>query len=343
MKTKAVSGVANFSNDFKVTAIVDKLPKELRSVIVKVAGFQDAVIHRVATVNKTFLLPTPDLPRSATIYLSTRNLDADMDIVLPTGWDKSLYRGQGLWAHDYKLDPIYKAIDTGTDDYGLWQVIQFAETERGDNYWKMVRDGFLQTFSAGMWVKPDGAVVKAAGQKFQDLVASCKDWPEFTAETAGDVERFLVQKYLIESTLCNVPANPYAMVVAVNKGELELSEGVRKEIRFDDIVKKCQDSGQMKGKTISPPPEDKESDKAQDPAGKANKEGDNDAGKKPDCDACPLKIAEQKREQERAEAAKKSIPSVRVVPTVTVIAPAPIETLVEKSLEKRLARIRGKI
>lgn len=249
MKIVCVSAVIGAANNFKATAIVDKLPKDQRGAIVKVSGFADATIHRVATMNKS-VLPKPDLPRSATIFLSTRDLDHDRDIVTPNGWDKSLYRGQGIWAHDYKLDPIYKALETESDDYGLYQLIQFAETERGENYWQLVKNGFLQTFSAGMWVKRDGMVQKS-DSRFDSMKALCKDWPEFTPEIAGQVERFIVNKYLIESTLCNVPSNPFALVVAVNKGDVVLSDGVKKEIHFEDIVKKTRDAGDIEGKAIS--------------------------------------------------------------------------------------------
>ena len=37
----------------------------------------------------------------------------------------------------------------------------------------------------------------------------------------------------------------------------------------------------------------------------------------------------------------KSLPAVRVVPQVTVVASIPLETLVEKSLEKSIAKMRG--
>ena len=355
-------------------------------------------------------MPKPDLPRSATIYLSTRNLDADLDIVMPTGWDKSLYRGQGLWSHDYKLDPIYKAIETGADDYGLFQLIQFADSERGKDYWNMVKDGFLQTFSAGMWLKPDGAVLKSQGVKFESILALCKDWPEFTAEQHGQVERFIVNKYLIESTLCNVPANPYAMVVAVNKGELELSEGVKKEIGFEALVKKCRDAGQLEGKTFVIPEgyelvkkgdapghefrgnqyttgEGGSATQADDPTkadypleqtnrGYVVRSGDkhrvvhirpdpekegtfiiqhiDSSGKEYVYRADNLteahRIASETIQHGPGERNPlttinmdymKSLPAVRVVPQVTVVASIPLETLVEKSLEKSIAKMRG--
>ena len=410
MKHQASSVVVKFSNDFKLSAIADKLPPDIRRVIVKVAGFAEGVVHRVATVNKSVLLPKPDLPRSATIYLSTRNLDADLDIVMPTGWDKSLYRGQGLWSHDYKLDPIYKAIETGADDYGLFQLIQFADSERGKDYWNMVKDGFLQTFSAGMWLKPDGAVLKSQGVKFESILALCKDWPEFTAEQHGQVERFIVNKYLIESTLCNVPANPYAMVVAVNKGELELSEGVKKEIGFEALVKKCRDAGQLEGKTFVIPEgyelvkkgdapghefrgnqyttgEGGSATQADDPTkadypleqtnrGYVVRSGDkhrvvhirpdpekegtfiiqhiDSSGKEYVYRADNLTVAHRIASEtiqhgpgERNPLTTinmdymKSLPAVRVVPQVTVVASIPLETLVEKSLEKSIAKMRG--
>lgn len=325
MKHPASTATVKFStNDFKITAIVDKLPKEIRGGIVKIAGFANGIIHRVATLNKEFTLPEPDQPRSATIYLSTRNLDSDMDIVMPTGWDKSMYRGQGLWAHQHSSDPIYKALDTQSDDYGLWQVIQFAETERGENYWSMVKGGFLQTFSAGMWVKPEGSVMKGEA-RFKSIMDLCKDWPEFTKAQQDQVARFIVNKYLIESTLCNVPANPFAMVMAVNKGELSLSDGVKKELNFEGLVKKCQDSGQLESKTIdTPAPVEDE---------KEEEEADK-------CEDCPHKkmAMERKREEEG-----KSHPSVRIVPTVKVVSGVPLEQIVEKYVEKKIARLRGKI
>ena len=423
MKHPASAATVKFStNDFKITAIVDKLPKEIRGGIVKIAGFANGIIHRVATLNKEFTLPEPDQPRSATIYLSTRNLDSDMDIVMPTGWDKSMYRGQGLWAHQHSSDPIYKALDTQSDDYGLWQVIQFAETERGENYWSMVKGGFLQTFSAGMWVKPEGSVVRGE-TRFKSIMDLCKDWPEFTKAQQDQVARFIVNKYLIESTLCNVPANPFAMVMAVNKGELSLSDGVKKELNFEGLVKKFMDAGELEGKTICtvnkgdlPGHEFRgnqytggggggESDEFNSKKGEATESSANEflsqnpsieekltsrvlAMSKAEAstgvsdaiwyrinaeaaDIVKDEVSAGRVEQgshsqvlfdrlvarmdvrtpdlkrqwtaRQAISSSKSHPAVRIVPTVKVVSGVPLEQIVEKYVEKKIARLRGKI
>lgn len=281
VKAVAVATVVNCTRDFKVIAILDKLPKEQRAAVVKVAGHKDGTIHRVFSDNKSVgLLPTPDLPRSATIYLSTRNVDADGDIVLPSGWDLSLYRGQGLWSHDYKADPIFKAIETGADDFGLWQLIQFADNERGNNYWNMVKDGYLRTFSAGIWCKANGAVEKN-DRRFADLLSKAKAWNDATPGDIDRVQRFLVDKWLVESSLCNVPSNPFALVVAVNKGQIELCDAVKVAIGFDALQKKFVDAGACGTKTsvgapVATASDTKTTDKATPPPTDATEPEDND-------------------------------------------------------------------
>jgi phage head maturation protease len=303
---KAVSvEVKEVTQEFKLVAILDKIGKDARSTIVKSGeDYKAGTVHRVFTLNKGSFLPAPDLPRSATIYLSTRDLDHDGDIVTPSDWDLAFYKGQGLWAHNYQLDPIYKAIETQADDYGLWQLIQFAETDRGANYWHLVKNGFLQTFSAGMWAKKGGAIARGdAG--FDAMIQACQKWPEFTADKAGNVQRFIAKKWLIESSLCNIPANPLAMVVAVAKGEVTLCDEVKHDIRYEDMLRKAVDSGAV-DKSLARTP------------------------------TAPPKI--------KIEAVPGPKVTVKAVPKVEhYLTLDELQTVIEKNIEKTVARIRGAI
>jgi phage head maturation protease len=274
------------------------MPKEQRAAVVKIEGHKTGIIHRFASEQKS-LHPKPDLPRSALIYLSTRNIDADGDIVLPSGWDLSLYRGQGLWSHDYKADPIYKAVENGTDEIGLWQLIQFADNERGENYWNMVKDGYLRTFSAGIWPKQGGCIPKGDAS-FPTMCAQARTWPEFTQEHEAMCQRFIREKWLVESSLCNVPSNPYALVMAVSKGQVRLCDEVRAAIGFEAIEKKCRDAGHA----AELPPQ---------PAAKS-------------------------------AVVVKAVPvTVRLVPHIEVMSSPDIESMVEKSLQKCVAKLRGRV
>jgi len=293
-KAIAVSATSPGKKECKVTAILDKMPKDQRAAVVLIEGHKTGMIRRIASEQKS-LHPKPDLPRSALIYLSTRNIDADGDIVLPSGWDLSLYRGQGLWSHDYKADPIYKAVENGTDEIGLWQLIQFSDNERGENYWQMVKDGYLRTFSAGLWPKPNGCTMRGENG-FDVMLKIAKTWLEFKPDHEQMCQRFIKDKWLVESSLCNVPSNPYALVQAVSKGQVRLCDEVRAAIGYEGIEKKCRDTEQKKAIRSSP------------------------------------------------IVTVKAVPViVRAVPCVQVVQSIDIKSMVENSLKKCVARIRGAV
>lgn len=251
-KDIARSITAGFKTTVKLASIASKLPKDERVLLLGMGG--DPNVKRVFTETLN-IEKGKGAEAEYTIYLSTRDLDSDNDVVTPTDWDLSYYtpRPRGLWSHKHGDDPIYKAVWTKADDYGLKQGIVFAPTERGQNYRMLVEGGYLNTFSAGFRIHEGGTVMRGE-QDFQKMVdAFRRNWPEFSDKHAKDIQRVILQKLLIESSLVNLPSNPFAMVQAVEEGKLSLCEQVRKELHVEAYIQKAAKGELKDGPPVTKP------------------------------------------------------------------------------------------
>lgn len=133
---------------------------------------------------------------------STGHVDRYGDVIEVEGWDLKNYQKNPvfLWAHDYRQPPVGKALKVEKNDKGLLFRIQFPTAEEypfADTIYKLYLGGYLRATSVG----------------FQDL----------EREPINDKEgkqigwRFKKQE-LYELSAVPVPANPQALVMAVQKG-----------------------------------------------------------------------------------------------------------------------------
>lgn len=131
-----------------------------------------------------------------TIIASTANPDRDDEIILPSAFKNlGAYLGTNpviLWAHDYRVPPVAKAVSGKIKDNMLLLDIEFAETDFGKEVKYLYDNGFMNSFSVGFIPKewdrdPDGRLV-------------------FT-----DVE-------LLETSAVPVPANAQANIIRSVKG-----------------------------------------------------------------------------------------------------------------------------
>ena len=133
---------------------------------------------------------------------STGHVDRYGDVIEVGGWDLKNYQKNPvfLWAHDYRQPPVGKALKVKKTDKGLLFRIQFPTAEEypfADTVYKLYLGGYLRATSVG----------------FQDL----------EREPINDKEgkqigwRFKKQE-LYELSAVPVPANPQALVMAVQKG-----------------------------------------------------------------------------------------------------------------------------
>jgi HK97 family phage prohead protease len=133
---------------------------------------------------------------------STADVDRYGDVIEVEGWDLKNYRKNPvfLWAHDYKQPPVGKAVQVGKTDKGLLFQIKFAGPDEyafADTVYKLYLGGYLRATSVG----------------FQDLERE----PLTDKEGKQTGWRYKKQE-LYELSAVPVPANPNALMMAVQKG-----------------------------------------------------------------------------------------------------------------------------
>ncbi|MDR2177547.1 MAG: HK97 family phage prohead protease [Treponema sp.] len=128
---------------------------------------------------------------------STFDLDRFGERIDPAGWDYKRYTGNPVveWAHRYDIPAIGRADGLYADETGLHGVIMF----NGKDY-----DPF--GWSIGERVK--AGVIRAGSVGFRVIEIELPD-----KETAKDGTTLIFRKQeLLEFSICNVPANPFALM-----------------------------------------------------------------------------------------------------------------------------------
>jgi HK97 family phage prohead protease len=123
-------------------------------------------------------------------YASTKDVDRDGEIILPTAWDLQGYNGIVVDSHDYETieNAVAKVIEAKTDDTGLFVKIQYLVgqgNDKADWAWVLVQNG-LASYSVGFM-------------------------PVTSIPGEGDVKRVYTKVSLLEISQVCVPANPYAV------------------------------------------------------------------------------------------------------------------------------------
>ena len=135
---------------------------------------------------------------------STEAQDRDGDIISSSGWELENYKKNPvfLWAHDYSIPPIGKAIDVRVRNKQLIFDIQFPEEgvyPLADTVYKLYKGGFLNATSVGFVGKQAEPI--ANGSKY-------------------------IRQELLELSAVPVPSNPTALQQAKSKGYI--STGMQK-------------------------------------------------------------------------------------------------------------------
>ncbi len=170
--------------------------------------------------------------RAVVQYVSTRTVDRDREVLVPEGaiLDQFLKAPQVLWGHDYSMPPIGKAEWVKADKNGLKAKTVFAETETAEEVWQLVKGGFLKTASVGFM--PLERVWKGEQRWRETCDKLNRKW-------GCDLERegaeIITTKWVVlEYSMVPVPANIDALVTAVAKGGLALSDELREQLGVDN-------------------------------------------------------------------------------------------------------------
>jgi len=140
--------------------------------------------------------------------LSTFDLDRFGERIDPHGWDFSQYCKNPVveWSHNYLIPAIGKIEGLAFDDSGLHGIVVF-------------NDKSFDTFGWSIGERVKASVIRAGSVGFRIIEIEIPD-----KETAKDGTLLIFRKQeLLEFSICNVPANPFALVKNI--------EAVKKEIQ----------------------------------------------------------------------------------------------------------------
>ena len=213
----------------KLEKLKSSLPTETIEAL-QTGGFfnADAEVKRTAIVTNAEL---EEGERAVVRYISTRDVDRDGEVLVPQGaqLDEYMLNPVVLWGHNYMEPPVGKAEWVKADKNGLKSKTLYADTERAEEVWELIKGGFLQTASVGFmpvertWKGQTG---------WEDLVAKLnKKWG---TDLEKDGAEIITTKWiLLEYSDVPVPANPHALITAVAKG-MELSDDMREQLEIPD-------------------------------------------------------------------------------------------------------------
>lgn len=140
--------------------------------------------------------------------LSTFDLDRFGERVDPHGWDFSQYCKNPIveWAHRYDIPAIGKIEGLAVDDKGLHGLVIF-------------NDKTYDAFGWGIGERVKAGVIRAGSVGFRVLEIEIPN-----KEDSKDGTSLIFRKQeLLEFSICNVPANPFALAKIINNEKLTIN------------------------------------------------------------------------------------------------------------------------
>ena len=140
--------------------------------------------------------------REVVAKISTADPDRDNEVVLPSGLKKGVdYGGRPmLWSHNYDIPPVGSLKWVKNDGDSLIAKYCFSKaTALACELWELQQEGHLSAHSIGfdpLQFSPPSAEEKTANPSWANV---------------GNVHRLYE---VVECSLCSVPANPNALVIA---------------------------------------------------------------------------------------------------------------------------------
>jgi HK97 family phage prohead protease len=138
----------------------------------------------------------PAIPDGIAWTLSTFDLDRYAERIDPAGWDFRAYLENPVveWSHNYLIPAIGKIDALNADDNGLHGVVIF-------------NDKSFDSFGWGIGQRVKAGVICAGSVGFRPIEIEIP-----SKEDGKDGTRLIFRKQeLVEFSICNVPANPFAL------------------------------------------------------------------------------------------------------------------------------------
>jgi HK97 family phage prohead protease len=194
--------IRNKSGDYAVDhggVLLDFLRGELglRGDEGGIKGVADGLnMELIASVPFSLTAEEDDKPSSIAWTFSTFDLDRFAERIDPAGWDYAQYLKNPVveWAHRYDIPAIGKAEGLHADERGLHGVVVFNDKDYDPFGWAI-----------GERVKY--GVIRAGSVGFRILEIEIP-----SKEDSKDGTSLIFRKQeLLEFSICNVPANPFAL------------------------------------------------------------------------------------------------------------------------------------
>ena len=164
---------------------------------------------------------TTAIPDGIAWTFSTFDLDRFSERIDPAGWDYRRYMDNPVveWAHRYDIPAIGKVDSLYADDKGLHGVVIFNDKDYDPFGWAI-----------GQRVK--AGVIRAGSVGFRVIEIEIPD-----KETAKDGTTLIFRKQeLLEFSICNVPANPWALAKNIEAAKTETTQDLSSPSFWDCLI-----------------------------------------------------------------------------------------------------------
>jgi HK97 family phage prohead protease len=176
----------------------------------EVSGLQKVIgdVELIASV-PFHLTDKNDIEKGFTWTLSTFDLDRYGERIDPVGWDFSQYEKNPVveWSHNYLIPAIGKIERLIADVSGLHGLVFF-------------NDKSFDPFAWGIEQRVKAGVIRAGSVGFRVMEIEIP-----SKEDSKDGTTLIFRKQeLLEFSICNVPANPFALAKSIEAAKAETQE-----------------------------------------------------------------------------------------------------------------------
>ena len=157
--------------------------------------------------------------------LSTYDLDRFSERIDPAGWDIRGYLENPVveWAHNFMIPAIGKIEGLHADDDGLHGVVFF-------------NDKAYDAFGWGIGQRVKAGVIRAGSVGFRPIEIEIP-----SKEDGKDGTTLIFRKQeLLEFSICNVPANPYALAKAIETAKTETTQEINHPLFWGGFINNLQ-------------------------------------------------------------------------------------------------------
>ena len=156
--------------------------------------------------------------RTMVVRISTDQKDRDGEVLIPKGVDLKDFSKNPvvLWAHDYTVPPIAKALWTKRKDGEVISKPRFAETDFAEEIFQLYVGEFMSTWSVGFMPLKNKDESWAMHKPTEEELKERPDW-----KGAWNI----IDKWALwEYSAVPVPSNPGALTLAVKSGTIRKPE-----------------------------------------------------------------------------------------------------------------------